>query len=77
MTIEQTTKGFYETLALNVQKGDTFVIRFKNDPTVYVGVPMLDLTAPDERFAFQILEPAAKKGLVSRTIDSIDLMDRV
>lgn len=46
MTIEQTTKGFYETLALNVQKGDTLVIRFKNDPTVYVGVPMLRTATP-------------------------------
>ena len=77
MTIEQTAKGFYDVLANNVHKGDTFAIRFKNDPVVYVGVPVLDLTAPDDRFTFQILEPADKKALVSRPIDSIDLMNRV
>jgi hypothetical protein len=77
MTIEQTAKGFYDALATNIHKGDTFAIMFKGDPIVYVGVPVLDLTAPDDRFTFQILEPADKKALVSRPIDSIDLMNRV
>ena len=71
---EQTPRNFYHIIAQNVQKGDTYAIKFKNDPVVYVGLPVLDFTGEDNQFSFQIMEPADKKGIVSRPIDSIELM---
>ena len=72
--IEQTPQSFYHVIAHNVQKGDAYAIKFKNDPVVYVGVPVLDLTGEDNQFTFQIMEPEDKKGIVVRAIDSIELM---
>jgi hypothetical protein len=72
--IEQTPQNFYHLIAHNVQKGDAYAIKFKNDPVVYVGVPVLDRTGGDNEFTFQIMEPKEKKGVVVRPIDSIELM---
>jgi hypothetical protein len=73
--LEQTPETFYHVIAHNNQKGDTYAIKFKNDPVVYVGVPVLDMTGDDNQFSFSIMQPADKKGIVSRPISSIELMN--
>jgi hypothetical protein len=78
MTVEGfRSEMFYEVIAHNTQKGDTFALRFKDDPIRYVGIPVLDSSASeDDEFNFKIFEPEENKGLVKRSIEEIEWMDK-
>jgi hypothetical protein len=73
MTEDTETKKFYEMIAQNVQKGDPYSIKLKDDPNLYIGVPVLDLTAAeDDYFSFKVLEPKEKKGIMRKAIGDIE-----
>ncbi len=73
----QRFKEYYETLTQNALKGETYLIKLKDDPNIYVGIPMLRSNLSredDESFMLEIFEPVEKKGVVNRLISDIELL---
>ena len=69
-------ESYYETIAQNVQRGDPYIIKFKGDPVVYQGIPVLDFTAgTDGVFSFRVAEPEDKKGVHQRDVQEIEHME--
>jgi hypothetical protein len=75
---EDKARKYYEMIAQNVQKGEPYVIKFKNDPVHYSGIPVLDMTSEKEGlFSFQILEPEHNKGMVKKSMEDIESIERL
>lgn len=77
---EMSRERIQEVLTLNAQKGDSFVIHFKDDPIAYVGIPFIhtDLTSgEDDVFSFRITSPPEKKGVQRRSVDEIESLEAV
>ena len=73
-TIER--ESYYETIAQNVQRGDPYIIKFKGDPVVYQGIPVLDFTAgKDGVFTFRVAEPEDRRGVQLRDVQDIEQME--
>ena len=71
------SKMYYEVIAQNVHKGDIFLLRFKDDPTKYEGIPVLDLAASeDDSFTFRIFKPEDKKSTVTRSVNDVEWMEK-
>jgi hypothetical protein len=71
-----------EILILNTQKGSPFLLRFKNDPVDYVGMPILhsELDSDDdddEFFSFRISSPPEKKGIQRRKVAEVESIEPV
>jgi hypothetical protein len=71
--------NYYEIITMNAQKGETYAIKFKNDPTVYVGIPVLyhGFTSGDEEdvFSLKVLEPKERQGILRKSIRDIELLE--
>jgi hypothetical protein len=66
-----------ETIALNAHRGDSYVIRFKGEPSPCVGIPLLDrMEEADGTFTFKVLEPHEKRGVFQRAIGDIVEMEK-
>ncbi|MFP4309420.1 MAG: hypothetical protein ACLFRG_13465 [Desulfococcaceae bacterium] len=72
---EETTRDYFEAITLNGKKGEPFVIKLKENPTVFVGVPIPD-REDDEQFHLTVMEPPDCKGVVEARIDDIEFMKR-
>lgn len=67
-----------ETLTLNAQKGAPYVIRFRDDPVDYVGIPVLHSeldSSDDDVFSFRVSSPPEKAGMLRRSIDDIESIE--
>ena len=67
-----------EILTLNAQKGSPFLVRFKNDPVDYVGMPILHSELGSENdhvFSFRISSPPEKKGIQRREVAEIESIE--
>ncbi len=78
--MQPTSKREYyiKILTQNSLKGDTYYIKFKNDPTFYMGIPMMRAnfySTEDESFTFKVFEPAEKRGVFQRLIDDIEFLE--
>ncbi len=70
-------KEYYETLSQNALRGDTYLIKFRDDNIVYEGIPMLrsNLSSEDdETLTLDVLKPEDKKGVIHRSIRDIELL---
>ena len=72
-------RKYYEALVQNAQKGETYLLKLKDSPIVYIAIPVLrsTFTTDDENmFSFRILQPEEHKGVFQRSIDDIELLER-
>lgn len=79
MTPTPPTAEYARILAQNAYKGDTFVVKLKDDPTYYVGIPMVRSSLSrdqDETFTLKILEPREKSGMIERSIRDLELLQK-
>ncbi len=70
-------KDYYEILSRNSLRGETYLIKLKNDPNVYVGIPVLrsNLSSEnDDSFTLNVLQPSEKKGMYQKSISDIELL---
>jgi hypothetical protein len=72
---ENQTFEFYEKLALNRQIGEPYKIKFKNDDTIYIGIPVLEGT-DDTKFSFKVSDPEDKQGMRKDNIKDIECMEK-
>lgn len=76
---DQNQRRHFEILSQNTLKGETYFIKFKDDPTTYKGIPMLraNITfGEDSIFTFNILEPSSKKGVSHKSISDIEFLKK-
>lgn len=67
----------YETIALNTQKGDPYIIKLKEKPVVLTGTPTL-LHGDEKRFRLRIETPEEFSGdIVEYSIDEIEFMRKI
>jgi len=69
--------SYYEIISMNAQKGETYAIKFKNDPVVYTGIPVLYhgfTSEGEDTFSLKILEPKERQGIIRRSIQDIELL---
>lgn len=63
----------------NALKGDSFYIKFKNDDTVYLGIPVLrsNFSQSDEdSFSFNVMKPGDKAGIHQKLISDIEYLQK-
>jgi hypothetical protein len=72
---ENDTFEFYEKLSLNRQIGEPYKIKFKNDDTIYIGIPVLEGT-DDTMFSFKVSDPEDKQGMRKDNIKDIEFMEK-
>lgn len=68
----------YETLVMNAQKGISYFVKLKNDPTIYRAIPMIDRgfdTSGDHQFLMKVLLPEKDKGVYLHMVDDIEMLD--
>lgn len=68
------TELFQETIAMNKFKGDPYQIKFKNNPIVFVGIPVP--AGEEGKFTFQIQAPQDRKGMVEALVEDIEDMEK-
>lgn len=67
---------YYEKLAMNAQKGETFFIKFNHDPVIYRAIPLIHDGfdhGKDQKFLMKVLEPESHKGLFFKQIKDIEM----
>jgi hypothetical protein len=78
MSDQDTRRRIREILALNAQKGAPYIVRFRDDPVDYVGIPVLhgELdSSEDDVFSFRVSAPPEKAGMLRRSIDDIESIE--
>ena len=80
MAIDKATyQKYYEILVQNAQKGESYLIRLKDDPTVYLAIPLLRGnydTEDDSTFIMNILRPEKYKGVYKEPIEDIEMLKK-
>jgi hypothetical protein len=72
-------EDYYETLVQNVQKGEMYSIKFKNDPVTYTGIPFIRQKSDsvhDPLFVFKVLGPDNHKGVHEKAVSEIEILER-
>jgi hypothetical protein len=74
---ENKLQEYYEVLVNNHEKGETYTIKFKDNPVIYTGIPMMPrFNDDDNRFMFKIVSPPKYKGVKEMQITEIERLDR-
>jgi hypothetical protein len=71
---------FYEELAMNARKGETYILKFWNDPVSYVAIPMIppgSHSETEEYFRYQVLQPDKDKGMYRASLSEIEVLERM
>jgi hypothetical protein len=72
-------EDYYETLIQNVQKGEMYSIKFKDDPEIYTGIPFIRYksdTNYNPHFVFKVLSPDHYEGVYERAVSEIEILER-
>jgi hypothetical protein len=72
-------EDYFETLVQNIQKGEMYSIKFKNDPVNYTGIPFIRLAADmgnETVFIFKVLSPDDNIGILEKTLSEIEILQR-
>ena len=67
--------SFYEIIATNARIGDCFEITFKDNPQKFKGIPVPS-REDENKFTFQVQEPASRKGMMEAEIQDIESMQK-
>jgi hypothetical protein len=74
---DQKIQEYYEILVNNHEKGETFSIKFRDNPQVYTGIPMVPRVQDDEDiFIFKVFSPAKYKGIHEKSIREIETIEK-
>jgi len=71
---------YYELFCGNSHRGAAYTIKFKNDDSEYVGIPMAGpsvMTGDESLFHFEILEPESKRGARKKLYRMIDYIRKI
>lgn len=72
-------EDYYETLIQNVQKGEMYSIKFKDDPEIYTGIPFIRYKSAmnySPLFIFKVLSPDYCEGVYERAVSEIETLER-
>ena len=70
---------FYEIFSMNALKGEQYYLKFRDDPTIYVGIPLLRSRfahSNPETFTVQILLPGSRKGIYQKRFDTLEYIEK-
>ncbi|HZH74288.1 MAG TPA: hypothetical protein VFD91_17460 [Mariniphaga sp.] len=70
---------YYEILVQNVQKGELYTIKLKDDPQIYVSIPMIPGRFQDSypiKFLMNVVAPEEKKGVHEYSLEDIEYLKR-
>ncbi|MFZ0389351.1 MAG: hypothetical protein WAN36_02745 [Calditrichia bacterium] len=73
------TKEYYTILTQNALKGETYLIKFRNESIIYSGIPVLRSnlnTENEDNFSFRVTEPREKAGVYTKSIKDIELLEK-
>jgi hypothetical protein len=76
---KKTINEYYEILTLNAQKGETYILKLKNDSVVYLTIPMIHPTSDTGvggYFTFKVIKPDLFKGMYRGSLSEIDILKR-
>jgi hypothetical protein len=75
---DQEMQKYYEILINNHEKGETYSIKFRDNPRVYTGIPMIPRVQGDDenKFIFKILSPEKYKGIQEKSIKDIESLEK-
>lgn len=70
---------YFEKLVQNVQKGEMYSVKLKNDPLVYLAIPMIPGRYQNDepaRFVLKVVAPESNKGVFEHSIEDIEWLER-
>ena len=70
---------YYEELVQNVQKGEIYSVKIKDDPQVYSAIPMIPyhLQGGDHnKFVLKIIHPKQYEGVHEQLLENIEKLER-
>lgn len=70
---------YYQEITINTQKGEAYRIRFADDDTQYIGIPIRppqSVAKSEEDFQLRVLEPEDKRGVLDSQISQIEFMEK-
>jgi hypothetical protein len=68
---------YYEALVNNHEKGETYTVKFKGNPVIFKGIPMMPrFNDDDNKFIFKIVSPPKYKGVKEMMITEIEQLER-
>ncbi len=65
----------FETISMNRQSGNTFTVKMKNNPSVYIGIPVISEEDP-KKFSLSVMKPKEAKGVFEGYIDDIEFLEK-
>ena len=69
----------YEKLVQNVQKGEIYTIKLKNDPQIYAAIPMIPPRFQNnnpQKFVLKILAPKEQNGVHELLLEEIEMLEK-
>ncbi|MFO7615404.1 MAG: hypothetical protein R6W71_12280 [Bacteroidales bacterium] len=70
---------YYEILAQNAQKGEIYILKLKDDPVMYLTIPMIHPSrddSGDEFFTYKVLKPDYSQGIYRGFLMDIELLEK-
>jgi len=70
---------YYEILVQNVQKGELYTIKLKDDPQIYISIPMIPGRYQNShpiKFLMNVVVPEEKQGEHEYSLDDIEYIER-
>lgn len=69
---------YYEELVQNVQKGEMYSVKMKDDPVVYLAIPLIPGRLQNNnplRFLLNVVAPEEQKGVYEFLVDDIEYLE--
>ncbi len=79
LTGDRKMDKYFEKLVQNVQKGEFYSVKLKNDPQVYMAIPMIPARYQNDepaRFLLKVIAPEKNKGVFEYNIDEIEWLEK-
>ena len=74
---DEKIKEYYEILVNNHEKGETYSIKFRDNPQVFTGIPMIPRFQDDySKFVFKIASPEKYKGIKEMDVSEIEKLEK-
>lgn len=70
---------YFEKLVQNVQKGEMYKVKLRNDSQTYLAIPMIPGRFQNEnppKFLLKVVAPEADKGVYEHLVGDIELLER-
>jgi hypothetical protein len=76
MTLEETiTHKIFEILSMNRLSAETYIVKVKNQPCAFVGIPLISNDNP-EKFLMKITNSNDFKGVYEGYVDDIEVIEK-